>query len=414
MNTTLRVLLVEDSVSDAGLILRHLERAGYVPVRERVQTAAGMKAAMEKQKWDVVIADYNMPQFDALAALRLVHESGRDLPFIVVSGSMGEDTAVAMMKAGAHDYVMKNDLVRLIPAVQRELGDAEVRRRRRLAEEALQQSEKRYRALYEDNPCMYFTTDAEGTVLSVNRFGAEQLGYSTQELVGQPVLTVFHPDDREAVQQQLRICLQNPMQTAHWEFRKVHKDGGVLWVKETARAVKGPDGNPVILVVCEDITKRKQAEDALKRRENDLEDKSRNLEELNTALKVLLRQRERDREEFEEWVLANVKNLIMPYIEELKTLSLETKGATYISIIESNLKDITSSFSRRLSAKYINLTSKELEIANLIKGGKTSKDIAGLLNVSERTVDFHRKNIRRKLGLYNRKENLRSHLLAMS
>jgi DNA-binding NarL/FixJ family response regulator len=170
----------------------------------------------------------------------------------------------------------------------------------------------------------------------------------------------------------------------------------------------------VILVVCEDVTERKQAEDALLKRENDLKDKSRNLEELNTALKVLLKQRERDREEFEQWVLANVENLIMPYIDELKRLSLETKAASYISILESNLKDITSSFSRRLSAKYVNLTSKELEIANLIKGGKTSKDIAGLLNVSERTVDFHRKNIRRKLGLYNRKENLRSHLLAIS
>lgn len=167
MDTTLRVLLVEDSLSDAGLIVRHLERGGYVPVHERVQTAAGMKAAMEKEEWDIVIADYHMPQFDGLAALKLVHESGRDLPFIVVSGSMGEDTAVAMMKAGAHDYVMKNDLTRLIPAVQRELGDAEVRRSRRLAEEALQQSEERYRALYEDNPSMYFTTDAEGTALSV-------------------------------------------------------------------------------------------------------------------------------------------------------------------------------------------------------------------------------------------------------
>jgi PAS domain S-box-containing protein len=147
-----------------------------------------------------------------------------------------------------------------------------VRRRRRLAEEALQRSEGRYRALYEDNPSMYFTTDAEGTVLSVNRFGAEQLGYSTQELVGQPVLTVFHPDDRETVRQQLRICLQKPMQTAQWEFRKVRKDGSVLWVKETARAVTGPDGNPVILVVCEDITKRKQTDEALRNSERRLSD----------------------------------------------------------------------------------------------------------------------------------------------
>jgi PAS domain S-box-containing protein len=131
---------------------------------------------------------------------------------------------------------------------------------RRAAEDALRESENRYRALYEENPSMYFTMDEEGTVLSVNSFGAEQLGYAVKELVGQPVLKVFHPDDRESVRVQFARCLQSPMEVAHWEFRKVRKDGSVLWVKEAARAARGPDGNPVVLVVCEDITERKRAE----------------------------------------------------------------------------------------------------------------------------------------------------------
>jgi PAS domain S-box-containing protein len=134
---------------------------------------------------------------------------------------------------------------------------------RRAAEEALRESENRYRALYEENPSMYFTMDEEGTVLSVNSFGAEQLGYAMKELVGQPVLNVFHPDDREAVRVQFARCLQSPMEVAHWEFRKVRKDGSVLWVKEAARAARGPDGDPVVLVVCEDITERKRAEEEL-------------------------------------------------------------------------------------------------------------------------------------------------------
>jgi len=261
MDTTLRVLIVEDSESDTGLIVRHLERAGYKPVHERVETGAEMRAALEREDWDIVVADYALPQFDAFAALGLVHERGRDIPFIVVSGSIGEDTAVAIMKAGANDYVMKDNLPRLAPAVRRELGDAEMRRERRRAEEALRQSEERFRALYEDNPSMYFTMDAQGTVLSVNRFGAEELGYVVEELVGQPVLSVFHPDDREAVRQQFNLCLQHPMQVAHWEFRKVRKDGSILWVKETARAMPRADGKPVVLVVCEDITERKRAEE---------------------------------------------------------------------------------------------------------------------------------------------------------
>jgi PAS domain S-box-containing protein len=132
---------------------------------------------------------------------------------------------------------------------------------RKAAEGVLRESEERYRALYENNPSMYFTMDGEGTVLSVNSFGADQLGYGVAELVGQPVLNVFHPDDREAVREQFARCLQNPMEVAHWEFRKVRKDGSVLWVKEAARAVRGPAGDPVVLVVCEDITEHKQAEE---------------------------------------------------------------------------------------------------------------------------------------------------------
>ncbi|MGO9566204.1 MAG: PAS domain S-box protein, partial [Desulfomonilaceae bacterium] len=135
---------------------------------------------------------------------------------------------------------------------------------RKKAEEALQDSEERYRALYEDNPSMYFTMDAQGTVLSVNGFGASELGYRVEELVGQPVLMVFHEDDREAVRQQFAACLQNPMQVAHWEFRKVRKDGSILWVKEVARSIRGADGNPMVLVVCEDITDRKEAEESLR------------------------------------------------------------------------------------------------------------------------------------------------------
>ena len=136
MNTTLRVLIVEDSESDRGLIVRHLELGGYSPVHERVETTTEMRAALEMQDWDIVLSDYSMPRFAAPAALKLLQESGHDIPFIVVSGSIGEDSAVAMLRAGAHDYVIKSDLARLAPAVRRALGDASVRQERRRAEKA--------------------------------------------------------------------------------------------------------------------------------------------------------------------------------------------------------------------------------------------------------------------------------------
>jgi len=137
MTSALRVLIVEDSEDDAALLLRELRRGGYEPVWERVQSALAMTEALDSQTWDVIIADYAMPQFSAPAALLVLQDSGLDLPFIVVSGTIGEDVAVETMKAGAHDYLMKDNLARLCPAIHRELRDAEVRGARRQAEHDL-------------------------------------------------------------------------------------------------------------------------------------------------------------------------------------------------------------------------------------------------------------------------------------
>ncbi|MDO9118982.1 MAG: PAS domain S-box protein [Nitrospira sp.] len=134
--------------------------------------------------------------------------------------------------------------------------------RRQQTEAALKASEQRYHALYEHNPTMYFTLTPDGTVLSVNRFGAEELGYCESELVGQSVFAVFQAADHPTVQEQLRLCSQSPGRTFDWEIQKVRKDGQFLWVKERARAITGPDGSPIILIVCEDITEQRQAQAA--------------------------------------------------------------------------------------------------------------------------------------------------------
>ncbi len=136
--TLLRALVVEDSEDDAALLLRELRRGGYEPIWQRVDTSDAMKAALSRQVWDIVFADYAMPRFSAPSALTLLQQSGLDLPFIVVSGTVGEDVAVACMKAGAHDYLMKDNLARLVPALERELRDAEVRRAKKQAEADLE------------------------------------------------------------------------------------------------------------------------------------------------------------------------------------------------------------------------------------------------------------------------------------
>jgi signal transduction histidine kinase len=150
MGGRLRVLLVEDSEDDAALALAELRRAGYDPVSERVYSAQALKAALGREEWDLVIADYSMPSFTGLEALNLVRAAGLDLPFVVVSGTIGEDVAVAAMKAGAHDYLIKDRLARLAPAVERELREAAERRERRRVESALRESEDRYRNALQD------------------------------------------------------------------------------------------------------------------------------------------------------------------------------------------------------------------------------------------------------------------------
>ncbi len=125
---------------------------------------------------------------------------------------------------------------------------------------------QRYKALYDANPSMYFTVDRQGAVLSVNRFGAEQLGYEVEELVGQSVFGVFHEDDKEAVRTHLATCMAQLNKVHQWEIRKVRKDGTVLWVREMARGIVVPDDGEIILIVCEDITRRKEAEEALRRK----------------------------------------------------------------------------------------------------------------------------------------------------
>jgi len=159
------------------------------------------------------------------------------------------------------------------------------------AEEALRFSEERYRALHRDNPTMIFTLDPDGTILSVNPFGASVLGYTIDELEGQRVLKVVHKDDRPAVAEQLKMCLRNPSQTYRWQFRKVRKDGGLLWVEELAQAVYDLNGMLNALVVCQDVTERKRAEEALRKVHEELEqrvaERTSELSEANLKLQEI-------------------------------------------------------------------------------------------------------------------------------
>src|SRR2546425_1177722 len=149
MSKPLRILVVEDSENDTLLLLRELRRGGYDPTFERVDTPVAMSAALDRESWDIVVADFSMPQFNALAALELLKKKAIDLPFIIVSGTIGEEVAVQAMKNGAQDYIMKGKLARLVPAIERELREAVERRERKRAERALREDEEQFRVARE-------------------------------------------------------------------------------------------------------------------------------------------------------------------------------------------------------------------------------------------------------------------------
>ena len=169
-----------------------------------------------------------------------------------------------------------------------------------------------------------------------------------------------------------------------------------------------------LATIIENISERKEAKEALKERTIRLEIEKKSLAELNTAMKVLLEKREADKSKLEEYVLANVKQLIEPYFEKIKKTKLNDQQKTFLRIIESNLNEIISPFTKEVSLDYFNLTSTEIQIAKQIRQGDTTKKIATFMNISPRTVETHRKNIRRKIGLEGKKANLRSHLLSIN
>ncbi len=323
-------------------------------------------------------------------------------------------------------------------------------------EEALRTSELKYRSLVENIPAVTYiaAVDETSTTLFINEQIENLLGFKPKEWkeAHDSWLNQIHPDDRERVLTEVSVAhrTQEPFMS---EYRMISRDGRVIWMSDRAVTIKDDEGNPLFLQgVMVDITERvqekkalqkareeleqrveertaelrrtndllsegirqlKKAEEVLRKRKKELEGKTIRLEELNAALRILLEKRDEDRKELEEKVLTNVKEMVLPYVTRLKNTGLDDRQKAFTDIIESNLDDIVSPFTRRLSSTYLNFTPTELQIAGLVKQGLSTKEIANLLNGSVETVSRHRKSIRKKLKLTDKKSNLRTHLLSL-
>ena len=281
------------------------------------------------------------------------------------------------------------------------------------AREKFKESEDRYQSLFNRSLDIIYLHDFEGRFLDANNAALQRLGYTREEITSLNFASFLSEDQiPTAFQAMERVLAGNQKELT--EYRLKHKDGTDVYV-ETRGSVVMSKGKPVaIQAIARDITELKKAEEALRQREEELSIKSRNLEEMNAALKVLLKQREDDRCQIEENVLTNVKTSIFPYLEKLKKGALSKQQKIYLKMIEDQLSQIIAPFLRSLSQSSFDLTPQELRVADLVKNGYTTKEIADILKISTKTVDYHRDNLRKKLGIQSHKTNLRSFLLKFS
>ncbi len=274
---------------------------------------------------------------------------------------------------------------------------------RKRAEEELAESEERYRSLVESSPDA-ITVIQDNCHIFINSEFTKLFGYTQNDVdKGLNGMEIVRPEDKKV------LFERGDKRAAGGNFSPeklcvdfVSKDGTIIPC-ETSGARILYNGRPAALVIIRDISERKQAELKLKTKANDLE-------EANIALKVLLKNREQDKSEIEDKVLQNIQKLIMPNLERLKTCGLGDRQASYVSVLESNLEDIAAPFVRGISSKILKLTPAEIQVADLVKQGRSTKEIADLLYLSAKTIEAHRRNIRDKLGIRNKKANLRTHL----
>jgi PAS domain S-box-containing protein len=356
-------------------------------------------------------------------------------------GFQAED--IVVLERFAELATVALDKARLYAEALRELAE------RKRTEETLRESEARYRLLLESSPDPVVVYNVEGAAQYVNPAFEQTFGLKRGELLGKPIDFVPEeswPETRAAIGNMLK---GDKIQL--FETRRKTRDGRTLDVQLSSTLFFDRDGQPAGNIVtlrdisarkhaerelleyqdqleervaartaelaqantqmAQEVEDRKKAESQLRKREKELKAQSLHLQEVNTALKVLLMQREDDRKEFGEVVRSNVKELIGPYLERLKRGRLTAVQKALVDILESNLDNIVSPFISKLTSKYISLTPTEIRVANLVKEGRTNKEIAELLCLSKNTILFHRQNMRTKLGLRKSKKNLRSHLL---
>ncbi|ELR72454.1 hypothetical protein C900_01537 [Fulvivirga imtechensis AK7] len=261
----INILVVEDTEDDYNLIIRKIENEGYQVNSLRVETAQEYEKALETDNWDVVLSDNSLPQFDAISALKITRKKYPFLPFIIVSGTIGEEVAVEAMRSGANDFLLKDNLARLAPAVEKEIRDSKIIISKAAADEALKESEERYRLLAENIQDLVCLHNPDGSYLWVSPSVYKILGYSPEELIGKKHFDLIHPDDTANRKEEYSNLFKTniPGKVVRFSYRMRRKDGIYIYVETILQPVFKSDELIRVLSTSRDITEQKLAHDLL-------------------------------------------------------------------------------------------------------------------------------------------------------
>ena len=407
-----KILLVDDDpVLIKGTTL-YLEQKGY-----HVFTADNGKAAIEllqASSFDLVLTDLVMPEIDGFKVLKKAKNLHSEIMVLIMTGFGDVKFAIDCLRLGADDYILKPcEPEEMLFRIKNCLEKLETKKRVEKSEKALKYTKLQLEAVFDNLDSSIYISDMKSyEILFMNHHMKELFG---KDLTGNICWKSIH----ENMNGPCKFCTNSKFTDADgnytkpyiWEFynQKLKK-----WYELHDMMVPWLDGKLVRMEIATDITDRKQIEQKQNKinemLENKVKERTADLEDMNTALKVLLNKREKDKKEIEEKLFANYKLLILPFIDQLRNSLTQKNQEDLINILASELKDIISPFSKKLSDPLVNLTPTEIKVASLIKLEKSNKEIAEILNSSIHTISHHRENIRKKTGLKNKKINLKSYL----
>ncbi len=429
------VLFVDDEVVIRKSLARELRLENYA-----VTTAAsGGEAisALQGNQYDIIITDLMMHDIDGFAVLKAVKKMAPTTSVIILTGYGDMRSAIDALRLGADDFTLKpceveelvfrirrclekRSLLQLLMAQKLQLeGEID---RRRIIEGELLESDKRFRLALDASSNGVWDRNIQTGEIYFGENWYRTLGYDndTANNEANSFENLLHPDDRQRVLAHREAHVQGILPKYEVEYRLRGRDGEWKWFLSRGQVVaRDEDGKALrIIGTLTDITRLKEVENELHRSQLELEqrvqERTAELNESNIALKVVLQKREEDRLLLADQVLANITKLVEPYLDKLNEARLTDQQQVLVDILRANINEVTSPFADNFSSKLVRLTPAEMQVANLVKLGKRTKEIAGIMHLSPGTIGIHRKNIRKKLDLTHQKANLQTTLAVKS